>query len=125
MVASRNSNTYSNIEIAKLLLKHKANVDLRNINGSTALIIASAYADDLNEEGIMKLTKILLEYGANINLQDNDGDPALLSVQQEYSNIAKLLKVSKLLLEYDAIPSEINYKYVNIINNILILNVLS
>src|SRR5271166_1002678 len=68
MLAARNSNEYSNVDILRMLLKNGANPNLQNNYGHTALMMASSYS---NTDSNMETIKILLKNGANPNLQDN------------------------------------------------------
>ena len=74
---------YGNTQIAKLLLEHGANVDLKNGKGWSALMIAS-------QNGQFEAADLLLDYGADINLQSNDGSSTLM--------VSYLLKLSELFL---------------------------
>jgi ankyrin repeat protein len=62
---------HSNIEIAKYLIEHDANIHLRNRNGATLLMQAIYYKYE-------DLAKILLQYGANINTVSKNGISALI-----------------------------------------------
>ena len=84
MYAAGNGKT----NIVKLLLDKGANIEAKNIYGSTALIIA-AY------NGHADVVTLLLAKGANIEAKDNDGNTALanvaLSFGREDVNMVKLL----------------------------------
>src|SRR5271166_1652009 len=75
MLAARNSNKYSNVDVLQMLLENGANPNLQNNNGFTALIMASSHS---NTDSNIETVKILFENGANPNLQDNDGFTALM-----------------------------------------------
>src|SRR5271166_4467869 len=75
MLAARNSNEYSNVDVLQMLLKNGANPNLQSNNGFTALMRASINS---NTDSNIETVKILLENGANPNLQDNDGFTALM-----------------------------------------------
>ncbi|MCJ1295195.1 hypothetical protein MMC34_006757 [Xylographa carneopallida] len=58
-------------EILELLLRHKANIGAKDMNGRTALIRAACRGYEQN-------VKMLLEHGANIDAQDNFGGTAIM-----------------------------------------------
>jgi ankyrin repeat protein len=72
-----------NIEIAKLLLENKANVNIKDSYGNTPLWRAS----HMNP----KIIKLLLDYGADYNIKNNY-DVSLLTLFQAYPDIIKLFK---------------------------------
>jgi uncharacterized protein len=63
-------------ELAKLLIEKKADVNIRNDLGKTALIIAA----DARFSGpqVLPIINILLENGADLETQDTDGSTALM-----------------------------------------------
>ena len=72
-------------EIAELLIKRGANIDLQNSNNATALI----YATTFNQEAIVKL---LLAHNADKSLKDARGHTAKDHAQmQELNDILDLL----------------------------------
>lgn len=64
-----------NTEISKMLIENGIDVNSQNINGETALMLASKKGWYF---GTDKIFKILMDAGSDINLQDNNGDTALL-----------------------------------------------
>lgn len=98
ILASRYSNTTSNIETVKLLLENGADVNLKNINGATALTVASRNS---NTESNIETVKLLLENGADVNLKDKDDWTALM-LASRYSNAESNIETVKLLLENGA-----------------------
>ncbi|MCC8377501.1 MAG: ankyrin repeat domain-containing protein [Rickettsia endosymbiont of Graphium doson] len=58
------------LNIIKLLLKHKANPNLTTFNGTTPLMAAC-------EKGDLEIAALLLKNGADINKSNNNGDNAL------------------------------------------------
>ncbi len=58
-------------EMFKYLLKKGVDVNVKNDDGSTALMVASLY-------GNLEMVKYLIENGADINAKDNDGSTALI-----------------------------------------------
>lgn len=75
----------NNFNMAELLLKYKANPNIKNRRGNTPLSIA-VKKDNYN------MVKLLLKYDANPNIQDKKGiSPILFAVNNEYYDIAKLL----------------------------------
>ncbi len=67
---------YNNTDMAKLLIKHGANLNLKNKNGNTALMNA-AYNRKL------VAVNFLLDKGADVNAKNNDGDTALIMASYE------------------------------------------
>ena len=100
ILASRNSNTTSNIETVKLLLENGADVNLKNINGATPLTVASRNS---NNGSNIETVKLLLENGADVNLKDKDDWTALM-LASHGSNIETV----KLLMENGADPFILN-----------------
>jgi ankyrin repeat protein len=69
-----------------LLLENKANPNIQNGNGATALSFAATF-------GHLSLVKVLLQAGANKQLQDRFGNtPLKNALMQENTEIAELLK---------------------------------
>lgn len=62
---------YGNLEMIKYLLEKGADINVKNEDGSTALMTASMY-------GNLEIIKYLIENGADINAKDNDGSTALI-----------------------------------------------
>jgi ankyrin repeat protein len=62
---------HSNIEIAKYLIEHDANIHLRNRNGATLIMQAIYY-------NYPDLAKLLVEYGADLNAVSKNGISALI-----------------------------------------------
>ena len=60
-----------NINMVKILIKNKANVNIPNKEGKTPLHLAISHNLNIN------LIKILLKEGANINASDGNGKTAL------------------------------------------------
>jgi ankyrin repeat protein len=63
-----NQNEYSTLEKVELILKHKSDINAKNIHGCTALHIFCTY---INSSSNIETMKLLVEYGANINLDNN------------------------------------------------------
>jgi 5-methylcytosine-specific restriction endonuclease McrBC regulatory subunit McrC/ankyrin repeat protein len=89
MIAS----TEGNKEIAKLLLEHGADPNLKTKTGGTSLNLASM-------KGNKEIVKLLLEHGANPNLKDETGENTL-----SFLFDTKNVEIVKLLLEYGADPN--------------------
>ena len=62
MLASRYSNTNSSLDTVQLLLESEAQVNLKNDDDSTALMLAVKYS---NTDSLLETVKLLLEYGAD------------------------------------------------------------
>ena len=67
MIASE----HGHLQVVEILLRNRANVDLQNSDGNTALMIAS-------EHGHLQVVEILLRNRANVDLQDSYGSTALM-----------------------------------------------
>ena len=59
-------------QTARLLIEHGANIEARDVDGSTPLIRAAGH-------GATDVVKVLLEKGANIEATDSGGDTALIA----------------------------------------------
>jgi len=105
MLASRYSNTDSSLETVKELIKSRANLDLQNNNGYTALMMASSYS---NTDSSLKTVKELIKAGANLDLQTN-GWSALMMASR-YSNTYSSIETVKELIKAGA---NLNLQYNN------------
>eukprot|EP01084_Bolivina_argentea_P018415 34291_1 len=75
----------NHLEIAKLLIKYKANINAKDSKNRTALILASS-------NGHLKMVQFLLSLDIDINNKDVNQDDALShSFRQGYSHVTKLL----------------------------------
>jgi uncharacterized protein len=75
----------NNMEIAELLLRDSALVDLQNKRGFTALHMSVSY-------GHREMTDMLLYYEANVNIRSNDGTtPLMVAAYSGYPDITDLL----------------------------------
>jgi eukaryotic-like serine/threonine-protein kinase len=73
------------LETLQSLLKSGVDVNLKNADGKTALMIAT-------DNGSLEEVQLLLQQGANVNVQDPEGrTPLAIAKQNEYSEIAELL----------------------------------
>ena len=100
IMACRNLNTYSDNGIVKLLLENEADINLKDIDGCTALMMACYYSNYSNVETV----KLLLENNADPNLKNNNGRNALM-IACGYTNIVSSIEIVKLLLENGADPN--------------------
>jgi len=75
----------SHLEIIQALLKAGANVNDKDLDGRTLLMIAAM-------KGMDKAVKVLLDAGADINAQDNFGSTAL-----KQATTLKRKKIAQLL----------------------------
>ncbi|AVL95141.1 ankyrin repeat protein [Moumouvirus australiensis] len=83
-----------------------SNINAKNENGWTALMIASA---NTKNDVDIDIVKLLLNSGADINSVNNIGETALMLCSQ-YSNIFSTPNTVKLLLEYGADPNIKSYQ---------------
>jgi ankyrin repeat protein len=84
-VANRNHDIA--YEIARLLISHKANVNVKQRGGWTPLHQAAAH-------GNLKLVKLLLEHGADKNAKSDDGQtPFDLAEESGHHSILQILKM--------------------------------
>lgn len=85
----------AHVETAKLLIDRGANLELKDINGRTALMSASAATIDLKStnSSFPELVKLLLEKGASINAKDKNNSTALsLATKNGHKKIVEILK---------------------------------
>ncbi len=74
------------VDVAKTLLSHGALVNAANVNGETAVILASRICRD------GKMVQLLLEAGANPNAKTTNGVTPLIAAAGNPINAAELLK---------------------------------
>jgi serine/threonine-protein phosphatase 6 regulatory ankyrin repeat subunit B len=74
------------LEIVKLLIKHKVNIDQTDIDGYTPLYVTAA-------EGCLKIAKLLIEHKVNVNqvTTDEGVTPLHRAVDEGHLKIARLL----------------------------------
>ena len=74
------------MEVVKLILDNGADVDLRGIDGATALIVASTF-------GHTDIVKLLLDNGASINERGGPGGAAALygAAKEGHLNAVEIL----------------------------------
>ena len=85
------------MEVAKLLLKSGAQVDIQTERGESALIVASM-------NGHHEMVTLLLSHGAQVNMQDVEGWSALM-----HASLDGHVKVAKLLLDHGTEVNMHNY----------------
>jgi len=79
---------YDNVEICRLLLEHGANIDLQDVYGWTALIVATV-------NGNVDVVDELLKARANTEIKDRDEKTALdIAHKQKQGKIAKKLRLA-------------------------------
>jgi ankyrin repeat protein len=105
-MASRNSSKDSNIETVKLLLDYKADVNLKNNDGWTSLMMADESSTEIN----LDVINLLIDYNSPINLK-------FLCELHKDKNIIKSSISSKLLKIIDNVAS---YKDVVYFNDFLV-----
>ena len=77
------------LEVARLLLDAKANIDKAKNDGTTPLLIAA-------ENGHLEVARLLLDAKANIDKAKNDGTtPLLIAAQNGHLEVARLLLDAK------------------------------
>ena len=95
---------HNRLEMAKMLIDKGANVNSKDKNGSTALMLATSYDSGSNAE----LIKLLLSKGADANVANKEGSTALMvAITSKTSDNADVVK---LLLEKGA---DVNAKAIN------------
>lgn len=106
MLASANSRSRSTEETVKILLNYEQNINIRNIDGSTALLdtVISMGSGSSSVDTV----KILLEHGANVNAQNKYGITPL-SYAGTYFHLPRCKQLIKLLLKYNADINEQPY----------------
>lgn len=83
----------SNVDIAELLIKYKANVNAVTKSGTTPLFYTT-FGSHIDPPTFAKIAELLIKNGAKVNHQDNDGDSPL--------HFARNSDVTKILLQYGA-----------------------
>ena len=108
MIACCNVKNKYMIDIIKLILKQNPDVNLKEYNGCTALMLLCNYEIDIYYS--CRIVKLLLENDANINLQDIDGNSALLlSIKNYQYNKDDTLLIHYLIENNSDIDIQNNY----------------
>jgi len=95
----RNVVVSTRLKMIKHLLYKKANVNLQDKKGATALMYASGRPDMMTlMPGCSEIVKVLLKAKSNVNIQDNKGMTALMWSVLDESNI----KIVQILLSNKA-----------------------
>ena len=94
---------YWNINLLNDLIKNGIDINLRDYNGRTSLMLASGYTNFTSSNETVKL---LLENGADINAQNKFGNTALM-IASNHSNNTSSNETIKLLIDNGA---DINIK---------------
>lgn len=91
--------------MTKLLLKHGADVNIKNNDGQTPIYIAVCGSDHAGN------TKHLLEAGTDLQIYDEDGRTPLLSMLESYSEedskVPIAIKVLEMFLQHGSDPKEV------------------
>jgi ankyrin repeat protein len=75
-------------DVVDVLLSHKADPNIQNNSGETALILATSYSD----ENYPKIIELLSSHGADLNLKNSEGQTALMIAARDGKlECAKLL----------------------------------
>ncbi len=89
-----NSAKDGNTKVVELFLQAGMNVNVKNDNGQTALMLAAS-------SGHIKTVKLLIKHGAYIDSKDNTGATALsLATSGNYADVVKLLKKAEIDKSY-------------------------
>jgi hypothetical protein len=84
MLASRYSNTDSNIETIKLLLQNGANPNLKNSNGGTALMLTLLQLKNIKNsivfDNIIEIINLFIKYGYDLNIKNNGNNTILMQI---------------------------------------------
>ena len=76
---------------AAVLIERGADVNAKNEDGNTALLLACGYGIH-RDEARTEMVELLIEKGADIEAKDRNGrTPLMIACQQGYTNVAKLL----------------------------------
>ncbi len=98
-----NSDTYFNI--IKILLKNRANTNIQNNNGDTALMIAV-------NNMIPSIVTDLIMHGANVDIKNRNGDTALIqAVRNNNTGYVEILLRDKLVNVNNVINEQNNMGY--------------
>ena len=81
-----------------IMLRRRTNVNIRDIDGTTALMYAIIHGNFQEDENQFKLVQLLLDHKADPNIQDVYGISALI-----FATVSRYSKVIKLLLKYGAL----------------------
>ena len=100
ILASAHSNIKSSNETVEILLKHKANINAKDVYGCTALMYTSWHSNNFST---VKTVNILLKNNADVNMQSNLGLTALMISSD--LNSFNTYKTIKKLLKYGADPN--------------------
>jgi hypothetical protein len=95
MIVCRCANSPYAIQIAKLLLNHKVDINIKENDGWTCAMIVARYANSLNG---LEMLKLLISSGADLSLKNNNGWDAL-TFAACYSKEESSLNAVKLILK--------------------------
>lgn len=87
-------------ELIEYLLSHDANINLKDKQGRTALMVVASYPKERyrglslpKRENLVAAIKALLKHGADMNVRDNEGETALtLAEKVGFSDFVSLLR---------------------------------
>ncbi len=88
-----------------IMLRNKANINIRDRDGTTALMYSIIHGNFQDDKDQLKLVKWLLDHKANPNIQDVYGITALI-----FATVGRYANVINLLLNYGA---DVNMKNIS------------
>jgi ankyrin repeat protein len=89
-----------NYNTIKTLLENKEDVNQKNIDGNTGLMMVIRHT--CNYDISIETIELLLKHGANVNLKNNDGRTALMTIITSESIKPNFIDIIRLLLKYKA-----------------------
>lgn len=92
----------SSVKTIEILINAKADVNLQDDKGNTALMVLLKNKE-LNKTSIVKITKMLIDAGTNVNLQNKQGNTALIIFSKGINNWSvtenTFIEITKMLID--------------------------